>query len=282
MVAKSPSPQGLCITIDVEEHASPAEGYRFDAALSPLIEGLDATGVSATFFIVGSLAPAWSDRIRQLVGHGHEIGLHGYTHQFLADLGPKDFEAELRKGRDVIGDIVGEPPVGFRAPYFSLTASCTWAPDLLVDAGFTYSSSVLPASNPQAGFVGAPRRPFLWPNGLIEFPSPVFGLGRVSLPVLGGAYLRLAPSWVVRLAARRERAVTGSWTYSHPYDFDVDEPFVRRGDQSWLFARLLFARRRLMHDRVLALAGPASSTLGVLASNPDFRAGLDVFTPERT
>lgn len=273
-----PSTQ-LAITIDVEDHAAPGEALRFREALAPLIDGLAAARVRATFFVVGDMVERCADDLRALAAGGHEIGLHGYTHRFLRDLGPVALADELERGRTAIADVVGAAPVGFRAPYFSLTADTPWAPDVIADAGFSYSSSVLPSWNPQAGLATAPRAPFRWPNGLVELPSPVYGIGKWSLPVLGGAYLRLAPAPLVALAARSAAGERGAWTYSHPYDFDADEPFVRRGEQSWVFAKLLFARRSLMLRRVMRLADPRGLTLGELVADPTFTEGLPTADP---
>lgn len=268
---------GITITIDVEDHATSTDGYRFRDAMAPLLEALEQRGVVTTLFVVGTLAVSWRDEMRSLAAAGHEIGLHGYTHRHLAELGPDGFADELARGRDALGDVLGAPPVGFRAPYFSLTRATPWAPELIAEAGFAYSSSVLPVRNFQAGFPGAPQTPFVWPCGLVEFPSPVLGIGPAGLPVLGGAYLRLAPAPLVRIATTRARRNLGAWSYSHPYDFDVEEPFTRHGDQSWLFAKLLFARRRLMLRRVLELAGDDSRPLASIATDATVRAGLPVY-----
>lgn len=267
----------MLITVDIEDHAAEGQPKRFAEALEPLLTGLAARRLRATFFVVGSLAPVWRDELRELLRQGHEVGLHGHTHRFLRDLGPDGFRNDLAQGRDTLGEVLGLSPAGYRAPYFSLTAETPWAPDIIHESGFTYSSSVLPAWNPQAGLPAAPRRPFVWSSGLVEFPSPVFGVGRIAVPLLGGLYLRLAPGPVVRLAARHVRSRSGQWTYAHPYDFDVAEPFGRYGDQSWLVARLLFLRRAVMLDRVLSIADTTAQPLGELAQAPGFASTLETF-----
>ncbi len=254
------------------------ESSRFREALQPLLKMLEQQGTKATFFVVGELADSWADELRELSAAGHEIGLHGQTHEFLSDLGAANLAEQLAQGRKVLTDVLGAPPVGFRAPYFGLTRKTPWAPDVIKDAGFTYSSSVLPVWNPQAGYRGAPKRPFKWSNGLIEFPSPVLAVGSLGLPVLGGAYLRLVPSMVVNLAERVTRT-DGRWVYAHPYDFDVDEPFNRSAGHSLVVTKLLFARRALMLERVRRLSGPDVRTLAALASDPDFTDELRCFTP---
>jgi peptidoglycan/xylan/chitin deacetylase (PgdA/CDA1 family) len=264
----------LYVTIDVEEHAQNPGGERFEAALQPLLDQFDAMGIRATFFVVGALAPRWRQQMQRLAAEGHEIGLHGHTHTFLAELGPRAFERELAMGREAVADATGVIPVGFSAPYFSLTTATPWSPDLIAAAGFTYSSSVLPAWNPQAGLRDAPRTPFRWSSGLVEFPAPVFGLGPVAAPLLGGAYLRLAPSLVVKAAAHRVRHRPAQWTYAHPYDFDVDEPFFRRDGQGLVFSKLLFARRRLMLKRVLEVSDRSGATLATITRDAAFVGSL--------
>ncbi|WP_373071027.1 DUF3473 domain-containing protein [Gemmatimonas sp.] len=268
----------MLITLDVENHSVVGEPRRFAEALGPLLGALASRRLRATFFVVGSLAPSWRSELLDLVAQGHEVGLHGHQHRLLRDLGPTGTSDDLARGRDVLGEILGEPPIGYRAPYFGLTGETPWAPDLILEAGFEYSSSVLPAWNPQAGFPKAPRAPFRWANGLVEFPTPVFGAGPLAVPLLGGAYLRLAPSPLVHLAARQARRREGQWTYAHPYDFDVDEPFARYDGQSWLLARLLSLRRGLMLRRVLSVADTAARPLGELAADPEFVARLGSYS----
>jgi peptidoglycan/xylan/chitin deacetylase (PgdA/CDA1 family) len=269
---------GRCsITIDVEEPSTDGVAGRFGTALLPLLTQLEAIQAKATFFVVGSLAPSWSEELRRLASDGHEIALHGHTHRFVNRLSKYEFSEDVKRGVDALHACVGVRPVGFRAPYFSITSQTPWAADVLLEAEFLYSSSVLPAWNPQVGYPGAPRATFRWGNGLIEFPVPVFGLGPFRLPLLGGAYIRLAPLPVVRRAVANRRKTVGCWAYAHPYDFDVDEPFKRLPGQPWWVAKLLFMRRHLMLDRIVSLTDAAAPTLSQLAGNQRFRDGLATF-----
>lgn len=264
----------MLVTVDVEDHAPEGQERRFREALAPLLDGLRDRQVRATFFVVGSIAAEFADELRELAAEGHEVGLHGHTHRHLVELGPVGFADDLARGKDALAEVLGSEPIGFRAPYFSLTRDTPWAPEVLAAHGIVYSSSVLPAWNPQAGFPRAPRTPFLWPSGVVEFPVPVFGVGPLALPVLGGAYLRLLPRPAVAIAAALARRRPLQWTYAHPYDFDTDEAFHRRPVQSWLVAKLLFARRSLMLGRVMGLADSAARPLGEHASDAAFRSGL--------
>jgi hypothetical protein len=116
---------------------------------------------------------------------------------------------------------------GFRAPTLSLKSSTAWMYELLAEAGFTYSSSVLPSSNPLYGWPGfgaSPRRM----AGIWEIPVSLLPWGPVRVPFASGIYLRVLPRAVVRAAAELRRRdgepVVG---YLHPYDLDAEQERFR-------------------------------------------------------
>ena len=238
------------ITIDVENFSGSVSDTSFISPLTPLLRLLENYEAKATFFVVGSLAPAWKERLTHLSQEGHEIGLHGHTHDHLYSLGQTRFKSDISEGKKILEDVICREVVGFRAPYFSLTHKSEWAHEILFDAGFKFSSSVLPVWNPQAGFPNAPKSPFKWSSGLIEFPVPTFRIGRLGAPLLGGAYLRLAPQPLFDFARWIGNRRPGEWSYCHPYDFDVDAEFERVRDSTWVFSKLLFLRRNLMLERI--------------------------------
>jgi polysaccharide deacetylase family protein (PEP-CTERM system associated) len=237
------------ITIDVENLSGSTSDLAFADPLNPLLEILDQYEVKATFFVVGSLANNWSAPLQLLSQRGHEIGLHGHTHEHLSALGPVNFKKELVQGKKILEDVIGEVVIGYRAPYFSLTRSAAWATEILAESEFKFSSSVLPALNPQSGFPGAPRQPFLWESGLVEFPVPTFGFGRLSAPLLGGAYLRLIPHPLFILAKQIASRRDSEWSYCHPYDFDEKAGFEMVRNSNWLFSKLIYAKRSVMLAR---------------------------------
>jgi polysaccharide deacetylase family protein (PEP-CTERM system associated) len=269
----------LTLTVDIEQYASSGSEGRFLQSLQPLLNILTSLEAQVTFFIVGDLVHKSVPLVRELHENGHEIALHGYSHQFLKDLGPTKFRSELIKGKELIEDIVQEPTIGFRAPYFSLTKEVLWAPEILGSEGFVYSSSVLPSFNPQSGYPEAPREPFRWPNGLIEFPSPTLGLGKFRLPILGGAYLRLSPKLLVKVAQRISTKKQGAWSYCHPYDFDIDEEFKVREENGWLFSKLLFARRHLMLNLIKDIVTTGSLSLGQIANTASVTNQFSIWDP---
>ena len=55
------------------------------------------------------------------------------------------------KSKKIIEDIIGTPIHGYRAPGFSVTKDTPWFFEKLIEAGYTYDSSVFPAARQHGG-----------------------------------------------------------------------------------------------------------------------------------
>lgn len=257
----------ITVTVDLEDHRRDASiAPRFPAATRAILEHLDRVGIRATFFVVGVVAAAQPELLTEIAAAGHEVALHCWQHIPLVEHDAASFLADITKGKAFLEDLAGAPVVGYRAPTFSLVASTTWAPEMLTEAGFTYSSSVLPAVNPLYGYPDAPDDAFMWPSGLAEFPVPITALGgfrRASVPYLGGTYLRILPSRTIRAAMRRDpRRVP--WAYLHPYDTDPGERYWVVPDAGPVMSPLLWIGRKgvlAKLDRLLDAGRPAGPPL---------------------
>jgi polysaccharide deacetylase family protein (PEP-CTERM system associated) len=207
-----------------------------------LLDFMEGHGIAGTFFIEGSAARAAPDLVREIARRGHEIGSHSYRHVALDRETPDAFRAGMRDTKRHLEDLVGTAVIGFRAPAFSLVPASRWAVGVLAELGFAYSSSVVPGPALIGGYAGAPRHPFEWAEGVLEIPCPVGRVGRWTVPFQGGMYLRYLPPWRYRwLQAQLGDQV--NWTYCHPYDIDVDEPFTRLAWCGWTASALLWANR---------------------------------------
>jgi polysaccharide deacetylase family protein (PEP-CTERM system associated) len=234
-------------TVDVEDWyqglaLDPGEWPRFaprlQTGLSRLLGLLDEAGVRATFFVVGWQAERTPEVVRDMARHGHEIACHGYSHHFVYRQAHGAFREEVRRSRGVLEDIVGAPVVGFRAPFFSITAAALWALDVLVEEGFLYDSSIFPTWNYRYGIPGAARQPgflttpaggqlFEIPLSTVRLPSGGLPLG-LNVPASGGAYFRLYPYRLTRaLVTRLERAGERLIFYAHPWEYDPGHPRIR-------------------------------------------------------
>ncbi len=267
----------ITFTIDVEDHRpGPHAELRFPRVTREVVEWLGQHGIRGTFFVVGEEAERHPDLVADIAAAGHEVALHGHRHVPVGSLSPDELRADLRRGREVLEQASGTAVVGFRAPQFSLVRDAAWAADVLAEAGFRYSSSVLPTANPLFGFPGAPIGPFRWSSGLVELPAPLLGRGKVRVP-LGGVYFRLLPLAVTRRLLEGPEVGDVPWLYLHPYDFDPGEKFYVVRDANPLFSPLQWVNRRRVRSRVAALL--AANPGAPLAERAAALEGLQEFTP---
>jgi peptidoglycan/xylan/chitin deacetylase (PgdA/CDA1 family) len=275
----APLPAEFTFTVDVEDHGAPG---RTADATRRLLDLLDAADARGTFFVLDPVVRQDPGLVRELGRRGHEVASHGHDHSPLAAQAPAGLRAGLLAARDRLADLLGAPPQGYRAPYFSLTPAVPWVPEVLAECGFAYSSSVLPAWNPMAGWPGAPRRPFAWPCGLLELPVPVGRFGPLLLPFLGGMYLRWLPPWRLRTLVRSWVAETGDghlWSYCHPYDLDAGEGLVRRADAGLAGSVMLWLNRGPTLPRLEGLLrGRRSESFA--ARLPALRAAASTWQPD--
>ncbi|MBV8522847.1 MAG: polysaccharide deacetylase family protein [Acetobacteraceae bacterium] len=240
--------QHITFTVDVEDYRRGQGRDRCVANTTALLGFFKRFAIRATFFIDASLAADVPGLVREIARRGHEVACHSFRHRPLTEENRAHFGAALADARAQLEDWAGGRVVGFRAPEFSLTPATAWAVEAIGEAGFLYSSSVLPGRGLAHGWPGAPPQPFLWSNGVLEIPCPVGQIGRFSLAFLGGMYLRYLPPWRLRwLAAQLGDQVR--WTYCHPYDIDTEEGLVRVPGKGWLASLFLCCNRRVLLRR---------------------------------
>jgi peptidoglycan/xylan/chitin deacetylase (PgdA/CDA1 family) len=103
-----------------------------DPAYTPtLLSILDALGVRATFFLLGSMLTRNPGLGRDLAAAGHEIGLHGWDHRLLLRRGITGTMDDLTRGRDLIENTTGVAVRWWRPPYGVLTTPALLAADRL-------------------------------------------------------------------------------------------------------------------------------------------------------
>lgn len=196
-------------------------------ATQHLLRLLRAGRVRATFFVLGAVADAHPSLIETIVAEGHEIGVHGYFHRFVYKLTPEAFDEELARSIEAVTRITGEPPLGHRAPYFSVNASTPWAFECMVGHGLRYDSSVFPTRNMLYGFPGAPRLPYRVPgHALWELPASTVRVAGRNWPMAGGFYVRALPYPLIRWALQRLQAAgEPAILYVHPWELDLGQRY---------------------------------------------------------
>jgi polysaccharide deacetylase family protein (PEP-CTERM system associated) len=249
----------VIFTLDLEDHTGRYDTTsRYPSISEKVLQTLSSNGIAGTVFTVGKIAASEPRLLRKISSLGHEIACHSFDHTPLDRQTPLRFREDTLRAKALIEDCIGKEVSGFRAPFFSLVQSTTWAVDILAELGFTYSSSILPARNPIYGFPQAPRTPFHWRSGLVEVPCPVGRIGPATLPFLGGFYLRYIPKFIVASLIARADPKSCLWTYCHPYDFDAAEPFCRVEGMALWSSVLLWLNRRATLKKIIDLV-PANS-----------------------
>jgi len=231
-------------TVDVEEYfqVSAFEGVvrradwdRFEPrapVLVPrLLDALERHGARGTFFVLGWVARRHPYLVREIQRGGHEIASHGWDHARVRPGGFAEFRDSVRRSKQELEDITGEPVSGFRAPSFSIVPGREWALDVLIEEGYGYDSSLFPIRRPGYGYPGAAPDPH-WlerPAGRVaEIPPTTLHCCGLRLPAAGGAYFRILPYALARAAFRacERRGVPGTF-YIHPWEIDPDQPRLR-------------------------------------------------------
>ncbi|MFP3921278.1 MAG: polysaccharide deacetylase family protein [Dichotomicrobium sp.] len=200
---------------------APRRGPEALSAAYDLIEDfarVRLSGERLTFFVTGQVARDYPDIVRRIAADGHEIGCHYYEHDPIHDHDPPTFRRNLERAVDVIAAASGQPVRGFRAPDFSIDASCAgWAYEVLSEV-FEYDSSHVSAHHD-----GAAHRPDLRRFAGSELHEFAIYQRRLApglrVRVVGGTYLRFLPARLI-LSLLDEAWAKGfvPQVYLHPYD----------------------------------------------------------------
>lgn len=119
-------------------------GLVYDVALGRLRALATAAGFPLTLFAIGKdlARPAARDGLRAAADAGDEIANHSLDHRYdLVRLGRAEIRRQIDEGRRAIAGAVGTPPVGFRAPGYTITDEVF---DVLAELGVAYDASVFP------------------------------------------------------------------------------------------------------------------------------------------
>ncbi|MCG8430585.1 MAG: DUF3473 domain-containing protein [Candidatus Omnitrophica bacterium] len=264
----SPAPIVNGLSFDIEDwfqvenlrKACPRDRWEcFDLRVEPnterILDELDKAGHKATFFILGWIAERRPEMVKRIAASGHEIACHGYNHDIVYTLTPDEFREDLRAAKGLLEQVSRQEVVGYRAPNFSITEQSLWAIDILKEEGFRYDSSIFPTSfHDRYGFKKVKDSdPFVFENGLREFPVTIYKLGCLNIPVGGGGYFRLMPYWLFKRALNsvNERAKRFIF-YLHPWEIDAGQPRVKIKTQYYLRHYAHLDKTQIKLQRLLA------------------------------
>ena len=189
-------------TVDVEDWYQSC--WDFDAPISErvirnverILQMLADSGVRGTFFIQGRVAETFPGLVETIVGQGHEVQSHGYSHRPLFGMNHAELRDELERAKKTVEDAAGVEVTSFRAPDFSIRRNNLWALRVLSEVGFRTDSSVFPMRTRRYGVGGSPLAPHRVSVGdaeILEVPVAIWSRAGFRVPMAGGGYFRLIP-----------------------------------------------------------------------------------------
>lgn len=215
----------------LEEHISRADWERISGRVEGSMERIfalfESRGIKATFFTLGWIAERYPQLIRTMVEAGHEVASHGWEHRRACSQTPAEFREDITRTKQVLEDASGLEVKGYRAASFSISDRNSWAWDALAEAGYRYSSSVVPIKHDHYGMPNAPRFAFSVADGsLLEIPVSTLPLAGRNINCGGGGWFRLYPYSFSRWALRRinDQENRPGLFYFHPWEIDPQQP----------------------------------------------------------
>jgi peptidoglycan/xylan/chitin deacetylase (PgdA/CDA1 family) len=103
-----------------------------------LLKLFDKFGLQTTWFVPGHSIETFPKQMKMVADAGHEIGLHGYSHENPVAMTPEQEEAVLNKCIDLIEKFSGRRPRGYVAPWWELSSATV---GLLLKNGIKYDHS---------------------------------------------------------------------------------------------------------------------------------------------
>lgn len=242
MAGSSVTPMINAMTVDVEDYfqVSAFEGVvrreqweqipcRVEANVDRILALFAEHNVKATFFTLGWIAERYPQLIHNIVAQGHELASHGWEHTRVIHQTPEQFRNDIRKTKTLLEDLSGQAVLGYRAASYSINQRNLWALDELADAGYQYSSSIVPIRHDLYGMPDASRFAFRTASrNFLEIPISTVSVAGGNVNCGGGGWFRLFPYAFSRWAIRsvNETESQPCIFYFHPWEIDDQQPRI--------------------------------------------------------
>jgi len=148
----------VCLSFDTDSEApllrdgttSPtslsASDFGAESGTPRILQMLDRYQIPATFFMTAVDAMLHPDMLAAILKSGrHEVGVHGWIHEFPPRLGDGEEERLLDRAIEYLTKATGKRPVGYRAPSWAFSPVTL---DLIQKKGFLYDSSLQALDEP--------------------------------------------------------------------------------------------------------------------------------------
>ncbi|MDQ1584179.1 MAG: peptidoglycan-N-acetylglucosamine deacetylase [Microbacteriaceae bacterium] len=96
--------------------------------------------ITCSWFVPGHSIETFPAEVERIVAAGHEIGLHGYSHENPISMSLDQERAVLEKSLELAQRFTGKRPTGYVAPWWEFSDNTA---QLLIDAGIEYDHSLM-------------------------------------------------------------------------------------------------------------------------------------------
>lgn len=212
----------ICImSVDIDPPLPSCPKSEAKEGLNALLETFKRHNIKATFFVTAILSHKLKDLLGEIIEQGHEIACHGLRHDpNEVSLSTKDQIRNIALATNLIEQVTGMKPLGFRAPLFKVNKKCWVA---LHENEYLYDSSVVCSIFYNFSKITYSSKPYLLINPDVKNRKPL-----IEIPVsvnpflpfpLGGAYLRIFGRKWLELGIRMNFLSGAPATlYIHPKD----------------------------------------------------------------
>ena len=105
-----------------------------------LLKLFDRFGIKTTWFVPGHSLETFPEQMAAVAEAGHEIGMHGYSHENPIAMTPEQEEAVMDKSIELIENLCGRRPTGYVAPWWEFSPVSN---ELLLKKGIKYDHSLM-------------------------------------------------------------------------------------------------------------------------------------------
>jgi peptidoglycan-N-acetylglucosamine deacetylase len=105
-----------------------------------LLNLFERFGIKTTWFIPGHSIETFPKQMRAVADAGHEIGIHGYSHENPIEMTREQETAVLDKCIELVTRLSGKRPTGYVAPWWEFS---TVSNELLLERGIKYDHSLM-------------------------------------------------------------------------------------------------------------------------------------------
>jgi peptidoglycan/xylan/chitin deacetylase (PgdA/CDA1 family) len=105
-----------------------------------LLKMFDKYELRTTWFIPGHSIETFPEQTKQVVDAGHEIGMHGYSHENPISMTPTQERTVMERCVELIEKLAGRRPTGYVAPWWEFSPVTN---ELLLELGIKYDHSLM-------------------------------------------------------------------------------------------------------------------------------------------